>query len=126
MFGRLRVLCSRIRALFTRGRSDRDFDEELDTHLNLLTHRFLCQGMTREDATRAARRQLGGIAQLKEEQYENSGLPHLERFVQDILYALTDLSSTVPALLFRHCIRGVKSIHYWSARASIGEIRAAR
>jgi hypothetical protein len=43
------------------------------------------------------------------------------------LATTVDLSSTVPALVrLRQGVRRVKPIRYWSARASIGEIRAAR
>jgi putative ABC transport system permease protein len=75
-----------------RDRQDRQLNEEFEAHLLMLTERFMRQGMTREEAGRAARREFGGIAQMKQECREASGLPRLEFFVKDALYALRMLS----------------------------------
>src|ERR1700733_8774539 len=88
MRARLHVLISRVFALFVRGRLDQKFDEELETHLSLLTEKFIREGMTREEAAYAARRQFGGITQLKQERYESQRLPVMETFLQDLRLAI--------------------------------------
>jgi predicted permease len=88
MFDALRVVISRIRGCFRLRRLDDDFQQELDSHLVLLTEENLRRGMTPEEARRAARVRLGGVAQLRETHRELHGLPWLETLAQDIRYAL--------------------------------------
>src|SRR5437764_10191144 len=66
---------------------ERDFALELDSHLELLTREHLERGMTRDEAERAARIRLGGVAQLKEIDRELRGWRLLETFLQDVRYA---------------------------------------
>ena len=66
---------------------DRDFALELESHLELLTAEHLERGMTRDEAERAARIRLGGVAQLKEINRELRGWRLLETFLQDVRYA---------------------------------------
>ena len=63
----LRALHSRVTATFRRQRLDQDFDEEVQGHLNLLEERFIRQGLQPNEAFYAARRQFGGVTQMKEE-----------------------------------------------------------
>jgi putative ABC transport system permease protein len=88
MWARLRVLISRVVALFGRSRLGQRFDEELETHLSLLTEKFIREGMTWQDASYAARRQFGGFTQVKQERYEGQSLPVIETFVQDLRLAI--------------------------------------
>ena len=88
ILGRLRVLASRLRGLFTRRRLDQDFEQELDSHLALLTEENMRRGLTPEEARRAARLRLGGVTQLRETHRELHGLPWLETLAQDIRYGL--------------------------------------
>jgi predicted permease len=67
---RLRVLWARMRALFAQRRANREFDDELQQHIQLLTERFLSQGMSRQAAADAARRQFGNAALLQQRQRE--------------------------------------------------------
>jgi putative ABC transport system permease protein len=90
----LRAALSRTVALFTRGRAARDFDRELDAHLALLAERFAAQGMTPEEAARAARRQFGGVTQVKQERYESRGFAWIETLLQDVRHALRALART--------------------------------
>ncbi|HEV2381806.1 MAG TPA: ABC transporter permease [Terriglobia bacterium] len=87
----LRVLASRIRGLLTRHELDQDFQQELDSHLSLLTEENLRRGLSPEEARRAARVRLGGVTQLRETHRELHGLPSIETFAQDIRYALRTL-----------------------------------
>lgn len=88
MFSKPRALTTRLAALFTRRRLVQDFNEELESHLAMLTDRFVRQGMTQEAAHYAARRQFGGIVPVKQDSFEANGLPRLELFLRDVLYGL--------------------------------------
>ena len=91
MLNSLRVLASRIRGVFTDRRLDEDFQQELDSHLALMTEENIRRGMTLEDARRAAHVRLGGMTQLRETNRELHGLPWLETLVQDLRYGLRQL-----------------------------------
>ncbi len=64
----LRVWAARAKGFFTGGRQDHEFDSEIQSHLHLLTERYLRQGMSRDDAEATARRQFGNVTLLKERQ----------------------------------------------------------
>ena len=91
MFAFLRTVLSRIGGLFGRARFDIEADDEVRTHLSLLTERFVRTGMSPEDARYAALRQFGGITPLKEELRERHMWPQLETTWQDVRYALRHL-----------------------------------
>lgn len=84
------ALVSRLRGLFAL-RSGREFEQELDEHLRLLTARFEGQGMPPEDARYAARRQLGNLTQLKERHREASAAPVVEIILRDLNSGLHQL-----------------------------------
>jgi predicted permease len=88
VFDSLRVVASRIRGIFTRRRIDEDFQQELDSHLALLTEENMRRGMTPEEARRAAQVRLGGVTQLRETSRELWGLPRVETILQDIRYGM--------------------------------------
>ena len=70
-------ISARVRAFVRRRSADRDFDEELGSHLEMLTEDHRRRGMSPEDALRAARLELGGLAQLREGHREARGIPWL-------------------------------------------------
>ena len=82
------VMVSRIRAFFRPGDLDRDFDQELATHLAMAEDDNLRRGMTPEQARRAARVELGALTQLRESGREARGLPWLGTFWLDIKLGL--------------------------------------
>src|SRR5689334_6884546 len=88
MFASIRALVSRTRAWIRRREAEQDFEQELETHLELLTEENIQRGMAPEPAKRAARMRLGGPTQLKETNRELRGLPLLETILQDVRYAL--------------------------------------
>jgi len=83
---RLRELLSRLRALFRRSALDEEFNNEVAAHMSLLAERFERQGMTANEARYAARRQFGGITQMREELRESRGFPLFETILQDARY----------------------------------------
>ncbi|HSB12444.1 MAG TPA: ABC transporter permease [Blastocatellia bacterium] len=84
--GKLREIAARIRGLFVESRFERELDEELNSHLELLVEENLRHGMSSEQARREARRSFGGVAQTKEAYRDQRGLPIVETLVQDIRY----------------------------------------
>lgn len=87
----IRAAFGRVADLFRRRRLDREFDEEVRSHVALLTERFIGQGMAAEEARYAALRQFGGITPLKEELRERRGWPRIETVWQDARYAIRQL-----------------------------------
>ena len=57
----LAELFARMQALFRRRQLDDDLDQELQSHLDLLTEEHLRRGLSPEEARRAARLKVGGI-----------------------------------------------------------------
>src|SRR2546422_10248407 len=88
MLAKVRAMLSRIRGMLERRRFEREFDEESRAHLAMLEERFLRQGMNAEEAHYAARRQFGGVTQLKENLRERRSLAHFEVLWRDISASL--------------------------------------
>jgi predicted permease len=74
---------ARIRDFLRFGASDIDFDEELKAHLAMAEEDKVRRGLSREQACREARLELGGVAQLREATRAARGLPWLETFWLD-------------------------------------------
>ncbi|HEX5070782.1 MAG TPA: ABC transporter permease [Vicinamibacterales bacterium] len=91
---RLREWSARIGELLRRRRLETELSEELQHHLDLLTDDFIREGHTREDASRLARLQLGGVDQTKERIRDQRGFPVIETLVQDVRYAIRVLFSS--------------------------------
>ena len=87
----LRVIASRLRAVFTRQRLDHEFDDELHDHLESLTDEYAAAGMNPSDARRAAVLKLGHPQQLREANRDYRGMPFLETLAQDFGFALRTL-----------------------------------
>src|SRR5262245_17145847 len=84
----LRALAAKIRGLFGNRNADQELDDEIETHLRLLTERYVRQGMTEAEAARAARRQFGNLTLLQEEHRDMRGFRPIETFLQDLRYGL--------------------------------------
>src|SRR5438309_10098823 len=87
----LRVLACRIRGLFINRRLERDLDDELRAHIEMLTEENCRKGMSSEEARYAAQRAFGGVEQTKEIYRERRGLPVIETVLRDVRYALRSL-----------------------------------
>jgi len=88
---RFRVIALRLVGLLSRRRRDRDLDDEVQAHLELLAEEFVRNGMSQPDARAAARREFGGVDQVKEIYRDQRGLPFLDTLSQDVRYALRQL-----------------------------------
>ena len=81
----------RLRALFSRRRLEREADQEIEAHLDLLTARYIRAGMSPADARRTARARFGGVTQVKESLREQAGFPMIESIAHDVRYAVRGL-----------------------------------
>jgi predicted permease len=81
----------RIRSLFRKKRVEDELSDELRFHLEKLAEENLAQGMAPEEARYHARRELGGIQQIKEECRDMRRVNYVENFLQDIRYGLRQL-----------------------------------
>jgi predicted permease len=91
MIHHLCAMAARLRGLFGISRADRELDNEIETHLRLLTERYIRQGMSEAEAARAARRQFGNVTLLKETNREMRGIRLIDTFFHDLRYGLTML-----------------------------------
>ena len=82
------MLLSRVLGLFSGGRRDGRLDEEIRSHLDLAAAEHARRGLSAEDAFKAARRDFGGVAEIKEAYRDQRGLPFLDALAQDLRYGL--------------------------------------
>jgi len=88
----LRALVTRLRRLFGNCGADRDLNDEIETHLRLLTERYVRQGMSEAEAAWAARRQFGNVTLLQEVNREMRGIRFIETLFQDLRYGVRMLA----------------------------------
>jgi hypothetical protein len=81
------MIVSRLRAVLTRERLDRDFSDELQEHLTMLTEGYEAMGMPPTEARRAAVLKLGHPELLREQHRDYRGLPLLDVLMQDLRLA---------------------------------------
>lgn len=87
MLSRVRETWARFLALFRRDRLDRDLDEDLATHLALLTGDLVARGMDPETARREARLRFGTVDSAKERHRDARAMRWIESALQDLRYA---------------------------------------
>jgi putative ABC transport system permease protein len=88
---RLRAFAARLRGFLHGAPRDDEFDDEIQEHVRLLADRFVAQGMSREEAALAARRQFGNTTLLQEDRRALQTLPSIEALWHDLRYALRAL-----------------------------------
>jgi len=79
-------LLFRLRSLFRRKSVETELDEELSAHLERQVEKLMNSGLSRENALRQARLDLGGFEQTKEECRDARGVGFLETLFSDIAY----------------------------------------
>jgi macrolide transport system ATP-binding/permease protein len=84
----------RLRSLFRRDRIEMELRDELRFHLGKLVEEKLAAGLNAEEARYAARRELGGVEQIKEECRDMRRLNLIENLVQDLRYGLRMLAKS--------------------------------
>ena len=88
----LRSWTIRLGNLFRKERMDRDFDDELASHLAMHVEDNLRAGMAPETARRDALMKLGGIEQTKETVRERRGFVWMENVERDLRFSLRSLA----------------------------------
>lgn len=91
MFPRLRIFAAKLKGLLSGREPDAEFDDEMQSHFDLLTERYLRQGMTPDDAVWAARRQFGNVTLIEENRREMQIFPSVERLWRNVRYAVRQL-----------------------------------
>jgi putative ABC transport system permease protein len=84
----IRVFIHRLRGLFLKRKLERELVEEIRSHLEMQVEDNLRQGMSLEDARRAARLRFGGVEQVKEAYRDKSRLGWIESLWQDLRYGM--------------------------------------
>ena len=74
-----------------RGGVEREMDAELRFHIEARAEELMRGGISREEATRQARLEFGGVERAKEECRESRGIGWMEMLEQDARYALRTL-----------------------------------
>jgi putative ABC transport system permease protein len=77
--------------MFWRKRKQSDFAAEIEAHLELETERLKEQGLSEEEARRAARRAFGNVTQAQERFYESGRWLWWDHLVQDLRFGLRTL-----------------------------------
>jgi putative ABC transport system permease protein len=80
--------------LFRKERIEKELDDEIRSHLELLTDEKISEGMDREEATRAARIEIGGIEQVKENVRAVRAGVWIATVLQDFRFAVRMLRKT--------------------------------
>ncbi|HKS97832.1 MAG TPA: permease prefix domain 1-containing protein, partial [Terriglobia bacterium] len=78
--------------MFRRKRKPGDFSAEVESHLALETERLKEQGLSDDDARRAARRAFGNVTQAQERFYESGRWLGWDHLVQDVRFGLRMLA----------------------------------
>jgi predicted permease len=87
----IRIILSRIAALFRVRKLDADLDEELRSHIDLAIEENVKRGTSAQAARTQALREFGGVTQTAEAYRMQRGIPFVESFLQDGRYALRQL-----------------------------------
>jgi len=87
----MRILWMRLRGVFNKPRGDADLAAEIQAHIDQLADEHMRRGLSRGDAHAAARREFGGVDQMKERYRDQRGLPLVDALWQDLRYALRQL-----------------------------------
>ena len=88
---RLRIFVFRLWALVRAHQMDREIDDEISAHLAEAAEEYVQQGLSPEEARRAAQRNFGGVAQTKEVYRQVRSFMWLTEVPRDLRYALRTL-----------------------------------
>ena len=90
----IRVLVARLLGTAGWRRRERELDDEVQAHLDLLASEHRQRGLSADDARRAARRDFGGMDQVKERVRDERGFMWLDALRRDVAYAVRTLLRT--------------------------------
>ena len=81
----------RFRSLFRRAKVENELDREMQFHLDEQIHEYMNAGMDADEARFTALREIGNIAQLKEECRNKRGLRLIDELARNLHYAIRAL-----------------------------------
>ena len=87
-------LRSWLRALLRRSQMESEMDAELRFHMEAYAEDLVRSGMAREEATRRARLEFGGVERVKEEGREARGVSLVESLLRDLRYGTSNMLRT--------------------------------
>ena len=90
----LRRILRKLYLLFADSAAEAELTKEIATHVAFLEDEYLRQGMTPEDARRAARIACGGVEQTKQRHRDERGFHGLSHILQDTRYAFRHLCNS--------------------------------
>ena len=82
----------RVKGQAMKSREDHAFADEIREHMTLLTQHYQAQGMSAEDAARAAHRQFGNVTQLQERQRWQRGMLSPAEWGRDVRFGMRMLA----------------------------------
>jgi predicted permease len=94
MSDRALTFLAKLQALFTQKHADSIFDEEMSMHLEMLAEKYQQKGMSAKEARRAAQRQFGNTALLKQRQRESRTTMFFANIGRDLRYGVRQLFKT--------------------------------
>ena len=103
----LRLFGRRLLGAFGRGRQDDEIDEELRAHRDMLAAQYRKSGMNRSEAERVAAAAFGPLASAADDYRAQRGLPRLEHWVRDVIYAVRSLRRTPAVVLAMVLVLGL-------------------
>jgi putative ABC transport system permease protein len=83
-----------MRFFFSRRRASLDAADELQSHVELLTERYVAGGLSPDQARAAAMRQLGNVTRVREDIYDMNGVRWIDNTTRDIRYAFRQMART--------------------------------
>lgn len=99
MAASIRRFAARLRGVFSRGRTGSELEDEIELHIQMLTERFIRQGMDADEARAAARRQFGNATFLRERHSEQRSFSIFVTLGRDLHFGLRQLKRN-PLLAF--------------------------
>jgi len=90
----LRQLLFRLQPFFRRRKIEAELSEEMRTHIEMQTEANLAAGMPPEEARCAARREFGGVDQVKERYRDERSIPWIEDLLRDVRQAFRQLAKS--------------------------------
>jgi predicted permease len=90
----LRLAWEKVRAVLVGNRLDREFEDELASHIEFAVEDARRRGLDPEQARREALRRLGGMQRTRDVHRDTRGLPLIDALVQDLSYGVRTLRRT--------------------------------
>jgi predicted permease len=88
---RLPIFVAKLRSLVAKPKEDRELEDEIRSHVRLLTDRFIARGMSPGDAAAAARRQFGNTTLLQEDHGDQRSFRLVETLWRDVRFGARQL-----------------------------------